>query len=83
MNSNYYILNLFTDNLLKKHDVKQTARKDNGDNLHLGSAVEVHLGSDTRFGVIRWIGNLPDSTPGKLMAAIELVSCIFIEYMNI
>ncbi|KAK0162600.1 hypothetical protein PV327_006366 [Microctonus hyperodae] len=60
------------DNLQKKHDVNQTTRKDNGDDLHLGSAVEVHLGSDTRFGVIRWIGNLPGSTPGKLMAAIEL-----------
>lgn len=41
----------------------------------MGSNVKVLLDSDVHYGIIRWIGTPPGITPGKLMAAVELV-CI-------
>jgi len=40
----------------------------------VGSDVKVLLDSDIHYGVIRWIGTPPGTSPGKLMAAVELVS---------
>lgn len=40
----------------------------------VGSNVKVLLNSDIHYGVIRWIGTPPGTSPGKLMAAVELVS---------
>lgn len=40
----------------------------------VGSNVKVLLDSDVHYGVIRWIGTPPGTSPGKLMAAVELVS---------
>jgi len=40
----------------------------------VGSNVKVLLDSDIHYGVIRWIGTPPGTSPGKLMAAVELVS---------
>lgn len=39
----------------------------------MGSNVKVLLDSDVHYGIIRWIGTPPGITPGKLMAAVELV----------
>lgn len=40
----------------------------------VGSTVKVLLDSDIHYGVIRWIGTPSGTSPGKLMAAVELVS---------
>lgn len=40
----------------------------------VGSNVKVLLDSEVHYGVIRWIGTPPGTSPGKLMAAVELVS---------
>ncbi|XP_034942226.1 ubiquitin carboxyl-terminal hydrolase CYLD [Chelonus insularis] len=68
--SNYDFLPI--DDLLEKYDSNQMVRKDNGKPLHLGTEVEVLVGSEARHGIIRWVGNLPDLSPGRIMAAIEL-----------
>ncbi|XP_015109435.1 ubiquitin carboxyl-terminal hydrolase CYLD [Diachasma alloeum] len=60
------------EELLDKDESSKVVRKENGEKLHVGMAVEVGLGGENRYGVIRWIGNLPGLTPGKVMAAIEL-----------
>lgn len=39
----------------------------------VGSNVKVLLDSDVHYGVIRWIGTPSGISPGKLMAAVELV----------
>lgn len=43
----------------------------------VGSSVKVLLDSDVHYGAIRWIGTPPGISPGKLMAAVELVNIIF------
>lgn len=40
----------------------------------IGSNVKVLLDSDIYYGVIRWIGTPPGTSPDKIMAAVELVS---------
>jgi len=40
----------------------------------VGSTVKVLVDSDIHYGVIRWIGTPTGVSPGKLMAAVELVS---------
>lgn len=40
----------------------------------MGSNVKVLLDSDIHYGIIRWIGSPPGTSPDKLMAAVELVS---------
>ncbi|XP_046737683.1 ubiquitin carboxyl-terminal hydrolase CYLD [Diprion similis] len=40
--------------------------------LHIGSHVEIQLGSSRNYGFIRWIGALPGIPPEKLIAGVEL-----------
>lgn len=47
--------------------------------LEVGSMVEVPImqGKGTQYGVIRWIGQLPE-LPGKIVAGLELVSILIL-----
>ena len=49
---------------------------DNRYGLEVGSMVEVPVGGVPRYGVIRWIGNIPQ-VKGRLVAGLELVSEIY------
>ena len=44
--------------------------------LEVGSMVEVPVGGVPRYGVIRWMGNIPQ-VKGRLVAGLELVSEIY------
>lgn len=58
-------------NTPEKNANKKFSRVENSD-IIVGSNVKVLLDSEVRYGVIRWIGTPPGTTPGKLMAAVEL-----------
>ena len=62
--------------MIEKHGVNGIVKRDDSNNVSIGSTVEVRLGSEIRYGVIRWIGIPPGTTPGKTIAAVELV-CFF------
>ena len=49
---------------------------DNRYGLEVGSMVEVLVGGVPRYGVIRWMGNIPQ-VKGRLVAGLELVSEIY------
>lgn len=68
------ILLLVTGNAPDKNDIKKLSKIENKEDLMVGSSVKVLLDSDVHYGVIRWIGIPPGISPGKLMAAVELVS---------
>ncbi|XP_071572390.1 ubiquitin carboxyl-terminal hydrolase CYLD isoform X2 [Temnothorax nylanderi] len=56
----------------EKNEVKKFNRVENKGDLMVGSNVKVLLDSDVHYGVIRWIGTPSGTSPGKLMAAVEL-----------
>ncbi|XP_028046618.1 ubiquitin carboxyl-terminal hydrolase CYLD isoform X2 [Monomorium pharaonis] len=56
----------------EKNEIKKFNRVDSKGDLMVGSNVKVLLDTDIHYGVIRWIGTPPGTTPGKLMAAVEL-----------
>ncbi|XP_077277307.1 ubiquitin carboxyl-terminal hydrolase CYLD isoform X2 [Temnothorax americanus] len=56
----------------EKNEVKKFNRVENKGDLIVGSNVKVLLDSDVHYGVIRWIGTPSGTSPGKLMAAVEL-----------
>ncbi|KAL6261106.1 hypothetical protein P5V15_008636 [Pogonomyrmex californicus] len=56
----------------EKNEIKKFNRIENRGDLMVGSNVKVLLDSDIHYGVIRWIGTPPGTSPGKLMAAVEL-----------
>jgi len=58
----------------EKNEIKKFNRIENKEDLIVGSNVKVLLDSDIHYGVIRWIGTPSGTSPGKLMAAVELVS---------
>lgn len=58
----------------EKNEIKKFNRVENKEDLMVGSNVKVLLDSDIHYGVIRWIGTPSGTSPGKLMAAVELVS---------
>lgn len=58
----------------EKNEIKKFNRVENKGDLMVGSNVKVLLDSDIHYGVIRWIGTPPCTSPGKLMAAVELVN---------
>lgn len=62
-----------TGNALEKNEIEKFKVENKGD-LMVGSTVKVLLDSDIHYGVIRWIGTPSGISPGKLMAAVELVS---------
>lgn len=61
-------------NVPEKNEIKKLSKIENKEDLMVGSNVKVLLDSDVHYGVIRWIGTPPGISPGKLMAAVELVS---------
>ncbi|KAK2576712.1 hypothetical protein KPH14_005369 [Odynerus spinipes] len=60
-----------TGNMSEENGNKNFRREKPSD-LIVGSNVKVLLGSDLRQGTLRWVGTLPDTNAGKLMAAVEL-----------
>ncbi|XP_025988936.1 ubiquitin carboxyl-terminal hydrolase CYLD isoform X3 [Solenopsis invicta] len=56
----------------EKNEIKKFNKVENKGELMVGSNVKVFLDTDVHYGVIRWIGTPPGTTPGKLMAAVEL-----------
>ncbi|KYN11883.1 Ubiquitin carboxyl-terminal hydrolase CYLD [Trachymyrmex cornetzi] len=56
----------------EKNETKKFNRVENKGDLVVGSNVKVLLDSDIHYGIIRWIGSPPGTSPGKLMAAVEL-----------
>lgn len=58
----------------EKNEVKKFSRVENKEDLMVGSNVKLLLDSDIHYGIIRWIGTPPGTSPDKLMAAVELVS---------
>ena len=58
----------------EKNETKKFNRVENKGDLIVGSNVKILLDSDIHYGIIRWIGSPPGTSPGKLMAAVELVS---------
>lgn len=53
-------------------DTPPEANTDNPYNLSLSSMVEVTLATGNTYGIIRWIGNVPDRS--ETMVGLELVS---------
>lgn len=68
-----YILLIAIGNTLEKNEIKKF-KIENKKDLMVGSTVKVLVDSDIHYGVIRWIGTPTGISPGKLMAAVELVS---------
>lgn len=58
----------------EKNEIKKFSRAGSKGDLMVGSNVKVLFDSDIHYGVIRWIGTPTGTSPGKLMAAVELVS---------
>ncbi|KAL0104750.1 hypothetical protein PUN28_016403 [Cardiocondyla obscurior] len=56
----------------EKNETKKFNRIENKGDLMIGSNVKVLLDSDIHYGIIRWIGTPPGTSPGKLIAAVEL-----------
>lgn len=56
----------------EKNEIKKFNRVENKGDLMVGSNVKVLVDSDIHYGVIRWIGTPHGTSPGKLMAAVEL-----------
>lgn len=63
-------------------DIRTRPTGPDTDDLHMdltvNSLVEVTLSSGNLYGIIRWMGNLPDRP--ELMAGLELVIYIFYVY---
>ncbi|XP_043284061.1 ubiquitin carboxyl-terminal hydrolase CYLD isoform X2 [Venturia canescens] len=62
----------FPDSLPKKYGNNGIPKSEDTGDVKVDSTVEVSLGAETRYGVVRWIGTPPGVTPGKTIAAIEL-----------
>ncbi|XP_011867998.1 PREDICTED: ubiquitin carboxyl-terminal hydrolase CYLD isoform X1 [Vollenhovia emeryi] len=56
----------------EKNEIKKFNKVENKEDLVVGSNVKVLLDADVHYGVIRWLGTPPGTSPGKLMAAVEL-----------
>lgn len=59
-------------------DTGTPTAEENSDDLYMdlsvNSVVEVTLANGNAYGIIRWIGNLPDRE--EMMAGLELVMCL-------
>jgi len=64
---------IFIGNTAEKNDIKKIGKVENEGDLMVGCNVKVLLDSNIHYGVIRWIGTLSGTSPGKLMTAVELV----------
>lgn len=62
--------------MVENNESSRWTERVNGQCLYVGNSIEVFIGSEVRYGIIRWIGNLPGLNPEKTIAAIELVSFI-------
>lgn len=62
-------------------DISDSKSKDSG--LEVGSLVEVNMGAVPKYGVIRWIGIIPELNTSKQMAGVEMVGKLYIKPLQV